>query len=182
MAKDLLLSRLPRVGFTSPTVCVPPPVDCATCYLSSLKTDAGEPIPFIFRPWHENNGAWFWWGNTHCTPDEYRALYALTQDNLKSQITNLKSQIVWSYSPNLDGAMTEEKFLQWYPGDERIDLIGLDAYQWGTEEDFVHQTNADLDFLCAFAADHHKLVALTECGFIDVPDVEHRRTVRYFVG
>lgn len=139
-------------------------------FLSSLKTDAGEPVPFIFRPWHENNGAWFWWGNTHCTPDEYRALYALTQDYLKSQITNHKSQIVWSYSPNLDGAMTEEKLLQWYPGDERIDLIGLDAYQWGTEEDFVRQTNADLDFLSAFAADHHKLVALTECGFIDVPD------------
>jgi len=139
-------------------------------FLSSLRTEEGEPVPFIFRPWHENNGAWFWWGNTHCTPDEYRALYTLTQDYLKSQISNLKSQIVWSYSPNLDGAMDENKFLQWYPGDERIDLIGLDAYQWGTEEDFVRQTTADLDFLCTFSAQHGKLVALTECGYIDLPD------------
>ena len=153
-------------------------------FLSSLTDDNGKPIPFIFRPWHENNGAWFWWGSKQCTPDEYRALYFLTQDQIinhhtasadrkKSQITNHKSQItniLWSYSPNLMGNMTEEIFFQWYPGDDRIDLIGLDAYQWGTEEDFVRQTNADLDMLCAFGAAHHKLVALTECGFKNIPD------------
>ena len=118
-------------------------------FLPSLRTDEGEPVPFIFRPWHENNGAWFWWGNTHCTPEEYRALYALTQDYLTAKRSNsecaLTANVLWSYSPNLDGAMSEEKFLQWYPGDERIDLIGLDAYQWGTEEDFIRQTRADLD-------------------------------------
>ena len=134
-----------------------------------LTDDNGQPIPVIFRPWHENNGVWFWWGNTHCTPEEYRALYFLTQDYI-SNVQCPMSNIQWSYSPNLDGAMTEEKFLQWYPGDERIDLIGLDAYQWGTEEDFVRQTRADLDFLCAFGKQHHKPVALTECGFINVPD------------
>jgi len=141
-------------------------------FLISLSCGEGRgevPIPFIFRPWHENNGAWFWWGNTHCTPDEYRALYALTQDyisNVQSPMPNL----LWSYSPNLMGNMTEDTFLQWYPGDDRIDLIGLDAYQWGTEEDFVRQTRADLDCLSAFAAQHHKLVALTECGYRSVPD------------
>ena len=134
-------------------------------FLVSLTDDNGQPIPVIFRPWHENNGAWFWWGNTHCTPDEYRALYFLTQDYMKDV-----KVLTWSYSPNLDGNMTEEKFLQWYPGDERIDLIGLDAYQWGTEADFVRQTRADLDMLCAFGKQHHKPVALTECGFINVPD------------
>ena len=66
--------------------------------------------------------------------------------------------------------MSEDSFLQWYPGDERIDLIGLDAYQWGTEEDFVRQTRADLTMLSRFARQHNKLVALTECGYINVPD------------
>jgi len=143
-------------------------------FLLSLRTENGEPVPFIFRPWHENNGAWFWWGDTHCTPEEYRALYALTQDYLTAKRSNsdsgLTSNVLWSYSPNLDGNMPEEKFLQWYPGDERIDLIGLDAYEWGTEEDFVRQTRADLGVLCHFAAQHHKLIALTECGFANVPD------------
>ena len=95
-------------------------------FLLSLRTDEDEPVPFIFRPWHENNGAWFWWGNTHCTPEEYRVLYAMTQDYICTNHTNptnndgLKDAIVWSYSPNLDGNMTEEKFLQWYPGINRM--------------------------------------------------------------
>ena len=85
-------------------------------FLSSLTDDEGQPIPIIFRPWHENNGAWFWWGNTHCTPEEYRALYFLTQDYI-SNVQCPMSNIQWSYSPNLDGAMPEEKYLQRYPGD-----------------------------------------------------------------
>lgn len=138
-------------------------------FMVTLTDDNGQPIPFIFRPWHENNGAWFWWGYPHCTPDEYRALYDLTQDYIANANANAKA-ILWSYSPNLMGNMTEDTFLQWYPGDERIDLIGLDAYQWGTEEDFVRQTRADLDMLCAFSKQHNKLVALTECGYRSVPD------------
>ena len=49
-------------------------------------------------------------------------------------------------------------------------MIGLDAYQWGTEEDYVNQAGADLDYLCAFGAAHNKLVALTECGRRSMPD------------
>ena len=132
-------------------------------FLSSLTDAQGQPIPFIFRPWHENNGFWFWWGNTHCTPEEYKALWNLTQDYLTAP------NIVWSYSPNLQGGFTDETFVPRYPGNDRVDVIGLDAYQWGTEEDYVCQTSADLDCLCAFGAQHGKLVALTECGFINNP-------------
>ena len=133
-------------------------------FLTSLQTEKGEPIPFIFRPWHENNGFWFWWGNTHCTPEEYLALWNLTQDYLTAP------NIVWSYSPNLQGGFTDDTFVPRYPGDDRVDLIGLDAYQWGTEEDYVRQASADLDYLCAYGAQHGKPVALTECGFKNNPD------------
>lgn len=136
-------------------------------FLASLTDDQGNPIPLIFRPWHENNGGWFWWGATHCTPEEYHALWNLTQDYINA---TLASSIVWAYSPNLDGSLTEEKFLVRYPGDDRIDLIGLDAYQWGTKEDYISQANADLDVYCAYARQHHKLVALTECGRQSMPD------------
>ena len=136
-------------------------------FLTSLTDDKGDPIPLIFRPWHENNGGWFWWGATHCTPEEYHALWTLTQDYVNA---TLASSIVWAYSPNLDGSLTEEKFLVRYPGDDRIDLIGLDAYQWGTDEDYISQANADLDVYCAYGRQHHKLVALTECGRQSMPD------------
>ena len=138
-------------------------------FFISLTDDDGNAIPLIFRPWHENNGFWFWWGDKHCTPEEYKALWNLTQDqitNHKSQITN----ILWSYSPNLQGGFTDSLFIPRYPGDDRVDMIGLDAYQWGTEEDYVNQAGADLDYLCAFGAAHNKLVALTECGRQSMPD------------
>ena len=148
-------------------------------FLSSLTDEQGQPIPFIFRPWHENNGFWFWWGNTHCTPEEYKALWNLTQDYInqngfesegRSFDFRLSTNVIWSYSPNLQGGFTDELFIPRYPGDDRVDMIGLDAYQWGTEEDYVRQASADLDYLCAYGADHHKLVALTECGFKNNPD------------
>lgn len=135
-------------------------------YLSSLTDEQGQPIPLIFRPWHENNGFWFWWGDRHCTPEEYLALWNLTQDYLSAKRSNI---IVWCYSPNLQGGFTNETFLPRYPGDDRVDMIGLDAYQWGTEE-YLTQAGADLNYLCSYGAQHGKLVALTECGRQSMPD------------
>lgn len=139
-------------------------------FLVSLTDENGQSIPFIFRPWHENNGSWFWWGATLCTTEEYHALWNLTQDYLQSPNTNHQLQILWAYSPNLDGSLTEEKFLVRYPGDDRVEIIGIDAYQWGTEEDYISQTNADLDVYCAYGRQHHKLVAITEAGWRSMPD------------
>ena len=70
----------------------------------------------------------------------------------------------------MDGQWTEERFLARYPGNERVTLIGEDAYQWGTEEDFVKQLNADLTFLSDFAKKNGKLLAMTECGLKNMTD------------
>ncbi len=136
-------------------------------FLATLQTKEGQPVPVIFRPWHENNGSWFWWGQKLCTDTEYRQLWNMLQDYLNSRgLDNL----LWSYSPNLDGGWTEERFLQRYPGNDRVTLIGEDAYQWGTEQDFVQQVTADLSFLSGFARRNGKLLALTECGLKNMPD------------
>ncbi len=136
-------------------------------FLKSLRTKDGRPVPIIFRPWHENNGGWFWWGAKQSTPKEFRGLWCMLQDYLLFEgLDNL----VWSYSPNLDGNCTEEQFLERYPGDDRVDLIGLDAYQWGTEEDFVRQVNSDLRMLTDYTQKKGKLLAMTECGLKNVTD------------
>jgi len=136
-------------------------------FLKSLKDDDGQPVPVIFRPWHENNGSWFWWGEKLCTPEEYKALWCMLQDYLLDEGMD---NLVWSYSPNLDGHFPESKFLERYPGDDRVDVIGLDAYQWGTEEDFVSQINTNLTMLSDYATKKNKLLALTECGLKNLPD------------
>jgi len=136
-------------------------------FLLTLKTKDGQLVPVIFRPWHENNGSWFWWGQKLCTDNEFHGLWCLLQDELNSRgLTNL----LWSYSPNLDGGWTEERFLARYPGNERVTLIGEDDYQWGTEEEFKTALTADLTFLSDFAQKNGKLLAMTECGLKNMPD------------
>ena len=136
-------------------------------FLQTLRDEFGHPVPIIFRPWHENNGSWFWWGARQCTPREYHALWCMLQDYLLSEGFD---NLVWSYSPNLDGNCTKELFMERYPGDDRVDLIGLDAYQWGTEEDYIQQLNSDLTLLSGIATERGKLLALTECGQKNLPD------------
>ena len=46
-------------------------LDRAADFFLSLKTADGKLVPVVFRPFHENNGDWFWWGAKHCTPLEY---------------------------------------------------------------------------------------------------------------
>ena len=136
-------------------------------FLKSIKDENERPLPIIFRPWHENNGSWFWWGQNLCSAEEYKALWCMLQDYL---ISEGMENLVWSYSPNLDENFSEEKFLERYPGDNRVDLIGLDAYQWGEEKDFVTQINDNLSMMTQYCERHNKLLALTECGLKNLPD------------
>ena len=136
-------------------------------FLETLKTEEGQRVPVIFRPWHENNGSWFWWGQKLCSDEEFHGLWNMLQDYLNSRgLDNL----LWSYSPNLDGNWDEARYIARYPGNDRVSLIGEDAYQWGTEEDFKKQLTADLDFVSAFAKKNGKLFAMTECGYKNMPD------------
>ena len=140
-----------------------------SAFIGSLTDDDGKQIPLIFRPWHENNGSWFWWGETLCTANEYKSLWNMTQDYVQSAVAG-SSALLWCYSPNLQGGFNDSLFLARYPGDDRVDLLGLDAYQWGTEEEFVVQTNADLRYLSDYALKHNKLLTLSECGRQSMPD------------
>ena len=136
-------------------------------FLATLKTDDGEKIPIIFRPWHENTGSWFWWGEKLCTADEYKALWNMLQDKLNADGFD---NLLWAYSPGMAADLTTEKYLERYPGDDRIGLVGIDGYQWGPREDFMAQLDQNLAMLCQFADDHGKVAALTECGLKNLTD------------
>jgi hypothetical protein len=78
--------------------------------------------------------------------------------------------LVWAYSPGMAPDLTEQKYLERYPGNERIQLVGIDGYQWGTKEDFVAQLDANLAMLVKFAERRNKIAALTECGLKNLTD------------
>ncbi|MCF0188173.1 MAG: acetylxylan esterase, partial [Bacteroidaceae bacterium] len=65
-------------------------------YIDSLRDSQGNRIPLIFRPWHEMNGAWFWWGKGHCTPAQYKQLFAYTYNYITAR--GAFDNILWAYS------------------------------------------------------------------------------------
>ena len=143
-------------------------LDRVADFLNSLETPYGVRIPILFRPWHEHTGSWFWWGQQHCTAEQYKALWQLTVSRLKDKgVTNA----LYAYSPGTEPDGDKSRYLERYPGDDIIDLVGLDCYCWAPEADTTQIANyaANLDrnlaTVCAIAKQHHKAVALTETGY-----------------
>ena len=126
-------------------------------FFSTLKDDEGNPIPFIFRPYHEHSGSFFWWGRERCTDEEYAALWRYTVDFLRNEGHH---SILYAY--NTDKVYSTEEYLRGYPGDEYIDMLSIDWYGRGEE------LNADIDkaleFTTRLAQEKKKLHALSECG------------------
>lgn len=145
-------------------------IDRAAAFIASLKDAEGNPIPVIFRPWHENSGSWFWWGKDHATPEEYIALWKMTRAGFDARgIDN----VVWAYSPDKD--LTREEYFSTYPGDEYVDILGTDIYQFDGEEGvatYKSRIAAQLPFVIEEAQKRGKLAAFTETGLegLDVAD------------
>ncbi len=134
----------------------------AADFMESIKTADGQAVPLIWRPWHEHTGSWFWWGQDLCTTEQYKALWKLTYDYMEVErgLTNL----VWAYSPGA-GGLTAELFEERYPGDDIVDMVGFDCYQYGTNEAYMAEMKNALDIAGAFAAEHGMLMAVTETGY-----------------
>lgn len=145
-------------------------LDKVATFITDLKGKNGEMIPVIFRPFHELNGNWFWWGEKYCTPDEYKQLYRFTVSYLRDT-KNLHNLL---YAYNTDRFGSKEEYLEKYPGDEWTDVIGFDIYQRQKGEagnaQFVKDTGKMLAMLEEIATERNKIPALTEFGFGQVPD------------
>lgn len=138
----------------------------AADYLESFKTPDGQAVPVIFRPWHEHTGSWFWWGRDLCTVEQYKALWKMTFDYLCNErgLYNL----IWSYSPGA-GGVTEEIYMERWPGDDMVDMIGVDCYQYGSSESYAEELKNALDIMVEIGAGHGKMLALTETGYEGIP-------------
>jgi mannan endo-1,4-beta-mannosidase len=84
-----------------------------------LKKLRDKEISVLWRPLHEAEGKWFWWGAKG--PDACKWLWKLLFDRLVNhhQLNNLIW--VWTSTGNTSA-------LEWYPGDDVVDMIGADIY------------------------------------------------------
>ena len=142
-------------------------IDRVADFLNSLKTDDGIKVPVLFRPWHEHTGNWFWWGERLCSPEEYKALWRMTVERLESKGVD---NALYAYSTGVEPNDTAQ-YLAKYPGDDLIDLIGFDAYQYDPES-FSQWLDKLLAITDSVGKSHDKIVALTETGYEGVPDPE----------
>jgi mannan endo-1,4-beta-mannosidase len=86
---------------------------------TQLKRLQSANIPVIWRPLHEAEGKWFWWGAKGAEPCKW--LWKLLYDRL-TDVHHLDNLIwVWTSTANADA-------LQWYPGDDYVDIVGADIY------------------------------------------------------
>jgi mannan endo-1,4-beta-mannosidase len=127
-------------------------------FFIGLKDDNGTPIPFIFRPFHEHSGSFFWWGTDICTDREYSDLWRYTVNYLRDK-KNIHN-ILYAY--NTDRVTTLEQYMRGYPGDDVIDMLSLDMYDRG--EKFGGELDNALNFVTKTALNKNKLAALSETG------------------
>jgi mannan endo-1,4-beta-mannosidase len=111
-------------------------------------------VPVLWRPLHEAEGGWFWWGAKGSAPA--KELYRIMYDRLTNvhQLNNL----IWVWN-----SVAKD----WYPGDDVVDIVSYDSYPAAGDTSPVYQKYENLVKL----VDDRKVVALSENGPIPDPDL-----------
>lgn len=119
-----------------------------------LKRLQQENIPVLWRPLHEAEGGWFWWGAKG--PEPAKELYQLMYD----RFTNFHGldHLIWVWNSENPA---------WYPGDQYVDIISVDSYPGAGNYGPVSSRYENLKTL----VNDHKIIALTENGPIPDPDL-----------
>ncbi len=130
-----------------------------------LVDENGTAIPIVFRPFHEHNGSWFWWGKKNCTKVEYKALWQFTVDYLRDSLNT--HNLIYTYSP--DGQFND--YMERYPGNDYVDLMGVDYYFRGKidKKHIDHFTNTLIE-VTKLAKSNNKCAILSETGYESIPD------------
>ena len=121
-------------------------------------------IAAIWRPFHEaagnyyalkwNGSAWFWWGTDG--PETYKKVWNRLQDAFYAKgIRNLIW--VWTAQDYNGDPSSYDSDAAYYPGDDRVDIVGRDIYGKGAEYNLT-------EFVSAQNGYPHKMIALSENG------------------
>lgn len=131
-------------------------VDVIAFFLKQLR-DAG--VPVIWRPYHEMNGEWFWWGNKQ-GENGYKALYIMLFERLVNYhgINNM----LWVFNGNVISGDWVAPYEAFYPGHNYVDILATDVYG--------NQYNQS-DYESLLELGGGKPIALGEVGQVPTPDV-----------
>jgi mannan endo-1,4-beta-mannosidase len=138
-------------------------------WAKSVKGSDGKLVPMIFRPFHEFDGDWFWWERSHSTVDEFKALWRFTVAYLRDSMG--VHNFLYAFSPD-NLFETEAQYLERYPGDEWVDMVGMDNYgDMGRNGRYaVDKAAVKLKIVSDYAKKTGKLAAFTETGLESIPN------------
>ncbi|HEX2393782.1 MAG TPA: glycosyl hydrolase [Bacteroidales bacterium] len=134
-------------------------VDKIASYLKQLQ-DAK--IPVLWRPYHEMNGVWFWWGDKK-GPDGYQKLWKMMFDRF-TKVHKLNN-LLWVWNANAPRDIPFDQaysYKEYYPGPEYVDVLATDVYNHDYE---------DRDYNELLALANGKIIALGECGELPKPEI-----------
>ncbi|MBD0400620.1 glycoside hydrolase family 26 protein [Flammeovirga sp. EKP202] len=143
-------------------------LDLFADFVNDLEVN-GEKIPLLFRPWHEHNGSWFWWGGKNVSIEDYKSLWQFTVEYLRDK--KKIHHLIYVYST--DAFQTQEEYLERYPGDEYVDVLGFDDY--GAFRSYADEAREqwiinELEIVAKLADEKRKICAFTESGLEAVTD------------
>lgn len=137
-------------------------------WANKAKGKDGKAVPMIFRPFHEFDGGWFWWGAPHCTKEEFLSLWRFTVSYLRDSLG--VHNFIYAFSPD-NRFNTEAEYLDRYPGDEWVDLLGVDNYgDMGRDGYKLDAATKKLQIVSDLARQKGKLAAFTETGLESLPN------------
>ena len=104
---------------------------------AELKTLQKHNVPVLWRPYHEMNGGWFWWGHRR-GEEGYNRLWRMMYDRFTNhhQLNNLIW--VWNANAPLDRKVPMDYHL-YYPGGDVVDILAADIYGGNYKQSFHDQ-------------------------------------------
>ncbi|NGM84434.1 glycosyl hydrolase [Paenibacillus sp. 7124] len=93
-------------------------IDQVAVHLKALR-DAN--VPVLWRPYHEMNGTWFWWGGQPKFNNLWEIMY-----NRYVNVHGLNN-LLWVWSPNANNQWCQNA-ADFYVGHNRADALGMDIY------------------------------------------------------
>ena len=100
-------------------------IDAIAGYLAQLQK---ANVPVLWRPYHEMNGVWFWWGNKP-GKDGIQKLWTMMYDRYVNHFH--LNNLIWVWGANGPRDIPGDEayaYKDFYPGHEYVDILGTDVY------------------------------------------------------
>jgi mannan endo-1,4-beta-mannosidase len=129
-------------------------VDVIAFFLKQLRN---ANVPVLWRPYHEMNGNWFWWGNKQGS-NGYAKLYQMMYERLV--VYHKINNLIWVFNANEVGSENVADYDKFYPGDKYVDVLATDVY---------HNNYQKSDYQSLLKLANGKPIALGEVGHLPTP-------------